>query len=197
MANPTATVTEFCGLLARSLLLPADEIAAVRERWKADPTASDADVDGFRKFLVAGKYLTEYQAALIQRGRADGFVVGGYVILDRIGKGRSAGVYRAAHASGQVVALKVLPASKARDPQVLARFQREGRLLTQLDHPNIVRAYQLGASGAVHYIAMEYLEGETLDEVIARRTQLPPPEAARLVYQALKGLGHLRQKRMV
>ena len=197
MPIPTATVTEFCGLLARSRLLPATEVDALHEKWAGGAAGGDADVDGFRRFLVAGRYLTEYQAALVQRGRADGFFVGGYVILDRIGKGRSAGVYRAVHSSGQVIALKVLPASKARNPQVLARFQREGRLLTQLNHPNIVRAYQLGAAGSVHYIAMEYLEGETLDEVLARRKQLPAPEAARVVYQALQGLQHLYERRMV
>jgi serine/threonine protein kinase len=198
MANPTATVTEFCTLLARSQLLPADEVSDLHQKWKTDPAAADADVDGFRKYLVTRRRLTEYQAALVQRGRAEGFHVGGYVILDRIGKGgRSAGVYLATHSSGQRVALKVLPASKARNPQVLARFQREGRLLTQLNHPNIVRAFQLGSTNSIHYIVMEHLEGETFDEVLVRRKQLPPAEAARLVVQALEGLQHLHQQRMV
>ena len=72
-----------------------------------------------------------------------------------------------------------------------------------MNHPNIVRAYQLATTRAengtpgVHYIAMEYLEGETLDEVIARRKKLPPAEAARLLAQALDGLQHLHDKRMV
>ena len=144
-------------------------------------------MDQFRRFLVQHSALTEYQAALVQRGHTEGFFVGGYTILDRIGKGQSAGVYRAAHPSGQVVALKVLPASKARDPETLARFQREGRLLTQLDHPNVVRAFQLGQTGGVHFIVMEHLDGETLDEVLARRKRLPVAEAVRLVHQALAG----------
>src|SRR5207237_6026690 len=71
------------------------------------------------------------------------------------------------------------------------------RLLTQLDHPNVVRAYQVGESGGVYYIVMEFLEGETLNEVLERRKQLPWAEAVRLMRQALDGLQHLHDRRMV
>jgi hypothetical protein len=107
------------------------------------------------------------------------------------------GVYKAVHDAGQVVALKILPASKAKNSHTLARFQREARLLTQLDHPNVVRAFQVGEGGGVHYIVMEFLEGETLDEVLTRRGRLPAAEAARLVGQVFDGLQHLLEKRMV
>lgn len=197
MAIPVSSVPEYCAALARSKLLTESDVRDVREKWTSDPRASDSDVDGFRKFLVREKYLTEYQAALIQRGRADGFVIGDYVILERIGSGQSAGVYKAIHTSGQVVALKVLPGSKAREPNTLNRFQREGRLLTQLDHPNAVRAFQVGQGAGVHFIVMEHLEGETLDAVLDRRKKLPFTEAVRLVHQAFQGLQHLHDKRMV
>ncbi len=197
MSAHATTVPEYCGVLARSKLVPEPEVNALADRWRREARGTDADVDGFRRYLVQHKYLTEYQAALVQRGHTEGFFVGGYTILDRIGKGRAAAVYRAAHASGQVVALKVLPASKARDPATLGRFQREGRLLTQLDHPNVVRAFQLGQAGGVHFIVMEHLDGETLDEVLARRQKLPVPEAVRVVHQALRGLQHLHERRMV
>src|SRR5690348_14891386 len=111
MPAHVTTVPEYCGVLARSKLLPEPEVKALADRWRRDTRGTDTDVDRFRRYLVQHRRLTEYQAALIQRGHADGFFVGGYTILDRIGKGRSAAVYRAAHGSGQVVALKVLPAS--------------------------------------------------------------------------------------
>ena len=82
-------------------------------------------------------------------------------------------MYKAVHpGSGQVVALKVLPGSRGRNPNTLARFQREGRLLTQLDHPNVVRAFQVGQAG-VHFIVMEHLDGETIDEMLSRRRMVP------------------------
>ena len=195
MASPAATVTEYCGLIAKSRLLSEAEVATRQALWLAE--GSDADPDGFRRNLVAAKALTAYQAALVQRGHTEGFFVGGYTVLDRVGKGQSAGVYKALHPSGQLVAVKVLPPSKVRDPLALARFLREGRLLTLLEHPHVVRAFQVAREGSVAFIAMEYLDGETLDEVLARRKRLPAPEAVRVVSQALAGLQHLHEKRVV
>ena len=195
MASPATTVTEYCGLIARSRLLPEAEVAAHRTRWLADNP--DADADGFRRSLVSAKALTAYQATLVQRGHTGGFLVGGYTILDRVGKGQSAGVYKARHPSGQLVAVKVLPSSKVKDAHTLNRFLREGRLLTLLDHPNVVRAFQVGREGPVAFIAMEYLDGETLDELLGRRKKLPAAEAVRVVSQALAGLQHLHEKRVV
>jgi serine/threonine protein kinase len=190
------TVPGFVAVLTRSRLLPDPEVEAVYRNWLMQG-GDDNDVDGFRRFVAYTTPVTEYQAALLQRGHSDGYFLGGYTVLDRLGKGQSAGVYRARHASGQIVAIKVLPASKAKDGRVLARFQREGRLLTQLDHPNVVRAFQIGQDQKRHFIVMEHLDGETLDEVLARRKQLPAGEAVRLIRQALHGLQHLHEKRMV
>jgi len=174
-----------------------EEIESLQTQWHAQSGGSDEHVVAFRKFLVAQRVLTEYQAALIQRGRVDNFFLGGYKILDRIGKGQMGGVYKAVHNLGQIVALKILPASSSKNSHVLGRFQREARLLTQLDHPNIVRAFQVGDANGVHYIVMEYLEGETLDEVLGRHKRLPYAEAVRLVRQALHGLQHLHERRLV
>ena len=197
MATPAATARDYCTLLVKSRLLSADEVESLYGKWHEERPGGDERVDSFRRFLINRRALTEYQAALVQRGRADGFFLGEYKILDQIGKGQMGGVYKAAHTSGQAVALKILPASKARNQHILGRFQREARLLTQLDHPNVVRAYQVGESGGVNYIVMEFLEGETLNEVLERRARLPLGESARLMQQALDGLQHLYERRMV
>jgi serine/threonine protein kinase len=114
-----------------------------------------------------------------------------------------AGVYRAQHETGPVIAIKVLPPSKAKDPGLLARFQREARVALRLKHPNIVRTFQVGeavqpgASEKLHYLVMEHLEGETLEDVLQRRRQFLPGEAVRLIHQALLGLQHIHEKGMV
>jgi serine/threonine protein kinase len=198
MATPVMSVREFCALLTKSKLLTPDEVDAVRRRWEAEHPDADGDVEAFVKSISGRKgVITHWQAALLSRGRADGFFVEGYKILEQLGKGQMGGVYKAVHALGQVVALKILPASRAKDTRLLARFQREARLLTQLDHPNVVRAYQVGESGGRQFIAMEFLDGETLDQVLDRRKLLPVPEAVRLVRQALDGLTHLHERRTV
>jgi serine/threonine protein kinase len=196
MATQTS-VRDYSALLAKSKLLSAEEVEAYCKRWKDEARGTDEQVESFCKFLISNKAVTEWQAAMVRRGRADGFFIAEYKILDRIGKGQMGGVYKAAHKLGQIVALKILPGSKAKDQHILGRFQREARLLTQLDHPNVVRAFQVGESNGINYIAMEFLEGETLDEILTRRKRLPWAETIRLIQQALEGLQHLYEKRMI
>ena len=196
MPTAPANPKELVALVARSRLVGADELKAALGHLK--PSGSDAtDLENVRRTLVGARLLTEYQAALLVRGHADGFFLGPYRILEQIAKGRFAGVYKARHESGQVVVIKVLPASKTRDPEVLARFKREAKLLTRLDHPNVIRAYHVGEADGRHYLVLEYLEGETLAELLAKRKRLPPLEAVRIVYQALLGLQHIHERGMI
>ena len=97
-----------------------------------------------RKFFVSRKLLTEYQSNLIMRGHTEGYFLNQYRILELISKGGNVGVFKAVHATGQIVTIKVLPSSKAKDSVILSRFEREGKLLTRLNHPNIVRLFQVG-----------------------------------------------------
>ena len=166
-------------------------------RWQAEAKDAAANLSRFAAWLVAHKFVTEYQASLLVRGHADGFFLNEYKILDRLGKGRMAGVYKAQHRLGQIFAVKVLPPSRAAEPNFLGRFQREAKLAMRLKHPNIVRTFQVGQAGDLHYLVMEYLEGETLEDVLARRKKLPPAEAVRLVFQALQGLQHIHAQGLI
>src|SRR5262249_2507664 len=143
------TVQNVYGLLLRSKLVSVDEAKTLFARWQDEAKENSSNVARFAAWMVQNRYLTEYQAGLLARGHADGFFVNEYRILDRLGKGRMAGVYKAQHQLGQVVAIKVLPPSKAGDANFLARFQREARLTMRLKHPNVVRAFQMGAAGNV------------------------------------------------
>jgi serine/threonine protein kinase len=191
------TVPNLYGLLLRSRLLPLDDAKAMFARWQEEAKEGAGDLAGFSAWLVSNKYLTEYQASLLAKGHADDFFLNEYVILERLGKGRMAGVYKARHKLGQVVAIKVLPPSKAQEANLLARFHREARLALRLQHPNIVRAFQTGVVNGLHYLVMEYLEGETLEEVLQRRDRLKPAEAVRLIYQALQGLQHIHTQGLI
>jgi serine/threonine protein kinase len=191
------TVQNIFGLLLRSRLLPVDDAKTLFTRWNEDAKDAAANPDKFQRWMVARGYVTEYQASLLVRGHAEGFFLGDFKILDRLGKGRMAGVYKAQHKLGPVVAVKVLPPSKAKEPSLLGRFKREARLLLRLKHANIVRAFQVGDSEGLHYLVMEYLEGETLDEVMRRRGKFAPAEAVRLIHQALQGLHHIHQQGLV
>ena len=191
------TVQNVYGLLLRSKLLPVDEAKEMYARWQKEAGEGSTNLSRFAEWMVANRLLTTYQANLLARGHAEGFFIEEYKILDRLGKGRMAGVYKARHPLGQTVAIKVLPPSRARDPELLGRFLREGRLAAKLKHPNIVRTFLLARSGDIHYLVMEHLEGETLEELVARRGPLPPTEGVRLIYQAFQGLQHIHSQGLV
>ncbi len=106
--------------------------------------------------------------------------LGGYEIRARIGAGGMGEVYRARDlALARDVAVKVLPDDVARDPDRLARFEREARALAALVHPNILTIYAFGVEGGVAYAATELVEGETLRERL-QRGPLPRAEAVDL-----------------
>jgi serine/threonine protein kinase len=191
------SVENVCGLLIRSKLLTPDDVKTMYQRWLGDARDHATNLGHFTRWLVAKQYVTEYQATLVAKGHADDFFIHQYKILDRLGRGRMAGVYKAIHQLGQVVAIKILPPSKSKNPLILARFQREARLAVRLKHPNVVRSFQVGQYRDLHLLVMEYLEGETLDEVLQRRKKLPPHEAVRLIYQALTGLQHIHELGLV
>lgn len=93
-----------------------------------------------------------------------------YEILDRIGIGGMASVYKARRKSdGRMVALKIPQEKFVSDTRFVKRFHREAEVLQKLKHPNIVRVYDHGAFGDTHYIAMEFLDGEELDRLIENR----------------------------
>jgi serine/threonine protein kinase len=198
------TPQNVCGFLIRSRLMTAEEMRAMYERWQADGGSDAAGAHRFTEWLVAHDYVTAYQAKLLRKGHGDpdAYFLGQYKILDRLGRGRMAGVYKAVHTLGQTLAIKVLPPSRAKNPIMLGRFQREARLALRLKHPNVVRSFQIGQAAGLHYLVMEYLEGETLDEVMQRRARqgsgrMPPAEAVRLIHQALTGLEHIHELGMV
>jgi hypothetical protein len=195
MAAPT--VESLCNSLAKSKLLSAGDVKAVYQRWRAEGRDAVAQTDKFLRWLVHRQYVTEYQANLLSRGQIDNFFLFDYKILDRIGAGRMAGVFKAIHTKGAVVAVKVLPPSKARNLELFSRFQREARMALKLKHPNIVRTFQVAECRGLHFLVMEYLDGEPLDDVLKKRGKLPPVEAVRIVYQALLGLQHIHEQGMI
>jgi len=92
-----------------------------------------------------------------------GKVIGKYQIIEEIGRGGMATVYKAWDSINQrYVALKVLPPYFQHDAEFIKRFRREAVAAAKLDHPNIVKVYEAGEEGGINYIAMEYIEGGSL-----------------------------------
>src|SRR5271166_6303899 len=108
--------------------------------------------------------------------------LGDFRILREVGRGGIGVVYEAEQVSlGRRVALKVLPFAATMDPRQLQRFHNEARAAASLDHPHIVHVHAVGCERAVHFYAMQFIEGQTLAALITGLRQaggrLAPPEA--------------------
>jgi serine/threonine protein kinase len=120
--------------------------------------------------------------------------LGPYEILAHIGAGGMGEVYRARDSRlGREVALKILPAAFANDPDRVRRFEQEGRAAAALNHPNIVVIYDSGSEGGVFYVATELLEGETLRERLAG-SALPVRKAIDYAIQTARELAAAHSK---
>jgi serine/threonine protein kinase len=95
------------------------------------------------------------------------------------------------------VAVKLLAASVGRDDELRRRFARESRLAARLSHPNVVAVFDAGEDAGRPYIVMEYVEGETLADVLRQRGALPPEEATEIGEQLAAGLAHAHAQGLV
>jgi serine/threonine protein kinase len=125
-------------------------------------------------------------------------VAGRYEIERTLGRGGMATVYLARDGTLQrPVALKVLAGDLGSDGTFRERFLREARLAARLSHPNVVRVFDAGDAEGEPYIVMEYVPGETVADLLARRGKVSPAEAVDIVVQACEGLQHAHEHGLV
>lgn len=198
MATSTGGVpaVDLLRLIGQARILPERRYQEVRERvQRGDLPSPD---QALARALVREGVLTAYQADRLLKNKPQSLCVGKYVILDRIGSGAMGRVFQAHHLlMGRVVALKVIAPEIASKPKILARFQREMKLVGRLDHPNVVRAYDADQVGRSLYIVMEYVGGESLGACYRRQGPLPVRQVIDIAAQAARGLDHAHRQGVV
>jgi serine/threonine protein kinase len=144
--------------------------------------------------LVRDGLLTHFQAEQFLQGKWRRFTIGNYKVLERIGAGGMGSVFLCEHKfMRRRAAVKILPASQSNDPSALERFYREARAVAALDHPNIVRAYDIDQDDNLHFLVMEYVDGSSLQELVQRAGPLSPLRSAHYISQAALGLQHAHE----
>ncbi len=181
------------GLVEKARL---DEVLAVLERESGADTLQDTLAVSARLTQVG--LLTNWQRERLLEGRHRGFFVGKYKLLNHLGSGGMSSVYLAQHiVMRRLVAIKILPTHRTKDSSFLARFHREARAAAALDHPNIVRAFDVDHQGDVHYLVMEYVEGRDLRETVEKDGPLDFRTAADYIRQACLGLAHAHEAGLI
>ncbi len=146
--------------------------------------------------LVRQGAINRWQAEQLLAGRVK-FTLGPYRMLDSIGQGGMGQVFKAEHElMGRTVAVKVLPRHKS-TPEAIASFTREIRAQARLDHPNLVRAFDAGHDGNVHFLVTEYVPGSDLRRLLRRNGPLSMPLAASIISQVALGLEHAHEEGLI
>jgi len=127
-----------------------------------------------------------------------GQTLGRFEILSELGRGGMAVVYKARQTDlDRIVALKILPPSLTSDQSYIARFRQEARSAAQLEHPHIMPIYEVGEVAGYHYIAMKFIKGRTLKQVLEQEGALPIARAAQILAQVGEALDYAHRQGII
>ena len=170
----------------------------IRELWMSFGT-QDVDMELFIQALTRQGLLTNYQIERLVTGENTGFYFGEYRALYLVGAGSFARVFRATHkGSGKIVAVKVLRARFSENDEAVNQFVHEAELGMELRHPNIVPIFEVVSKDYLHFMVMDFVEGQTLRDFMKIRKTVEPKMATRIVtdvcmaldYASKRGLQH-------
>jgi serine/threonine protein kinase len=158
-----------------------------------------ADEEALSCYLIDKGLLTPFQVRQVKAG-ATIFHIGQYVVVDYLGKGGNSIVFKARHGlmPHRVVAIKTLFLQDLhRSDEALDRFRREIAIVTRLEHPNVVRAYDVLQTRKHFFLVLEYIEGRDLAAVVKERGPLPVAEAVAYTGQAASGVAYAHRNHIV
>ncbi len=199
MAAP-GNMNEFLDLVRKSGVVDEKRLDAHIQKLK-DAGLLPPEPKKIAGVLIRDGLLTDFQAKNILEGKWKRFKIGKYRVLERIGSGGMGQVYLCEHMlMRRRVAIKVLPTAKAADEEgsALERFYREAKVVAQLDHPNIVHAYDIDMDETsrppLHFLVMEYVDGANLQEIIKKTGPMDIGRACHYIRHAAIALDHAHEQ---
>lgn len=192
--QPIQMPASFWTRVRKSRLLDSAQLA---EAARDASLQTGSEVEAAQQLISRG-WLTRFQAERLLDGRTRGFFFDNYRVEDILGVGGMGWVYRAVQVeTGQQVALKVLQDHFKTDQGLQARFLQEAQVGLLLQHPHIVRTFEIGSAGGLPYMSMEYIRGASLLELVLRRRHIPWAEACEYIRQAALGLEYAHRLGLV
>ena len=195
------TVDEFLAALESSGVVSREQLQQIRDSDACAETQAEQP-STLADSLVNDRTLTRWQADTLLKGNPSDVFLGKYKLLDLLGEGSMGTVYLAEHSMmRRRCALKVLPASQVGESSNLERFLREAQAVAALDHPNIVRAYDIYDESQddqqLYYLAMEYVRGDDVQSLVSRDGPFDWIKAADVARQVADGLAHAHAANLV
>jgi serine/threonine-protein kinase len=198
----SSTIDSMVGrLVVEQGLATEAEVQAAITKKKQAAESEDPNQKSLAQILVDDDIVTERQLRRLRdlaEEERKGQAIAGYKVLDKLGAGAMATVFKARQLSlDRLVAIKILPRKFSANAQFIERFYAEGRAAAQLNHPNIVQAYDVGKSGEFHYFVMEYVEGATVYDAISAAKRFKEAEAIDIAIATAEALEHAHKKGLV
>lgn len=191
----SVALTEFLQAVRNSGIVPPERLDRLVKQRGLDAAPSSKHA---ARELVRAKLLTVFQAERLLEGRYRGFLLNQYRIDDILGAGGMGWLYLAHDLKNdRRVVVKVLADRFKLDSGMLARFKLEATAGMRLRHPNIIRTYELGATGNVDYFVMEFVPGLNVQELVDVSGPIPYKQACDVIRQAALGLHHAHEQGMV
>ncbi len=183
------TLEQFVQALSESAVMSVHEISTYEDIFSAE--APSADPKPFVRKLVEDKKLTAFQASAILQDRGHALRIGDYIVLEKLGSGGMGSVFKAHHRiMKRTVAIKVLHAAATKNPRIVGRFYREVEAMAQLNHPNIVTAFDAGEHHGGIFLVMQFIHGMDIAHVLKMNGPLPLQQAVNCTLQAARGLAY-------
>jgi len=187
-------------------LLTEDQLLACRKSHQ-EALATGEETPEFESLLVEKGYLTDDQLRLMKKAgdrlqrdeaRSQPMRIGGCEVIGKLGDGGLGTVYKARQVSmGRVVALKVLHKKWMKDEEFKKRFLLEARLAGRLSHQNLIQVFDVGREHDQYFFSMEYVDGETVEQIIDRDGPMPLDRAFDIVIQVLRAITYIWKHKIV
>lgn len=182
-------------------LATPEEVKHCLTLTRTEDKSADPLSNSLAQVLVNKEYVTKRQIARLREAieaERSGSSISGYKILGKLGAGAMATVYKAKQISlDRIVAIKKLPKKFSSNPQFIERFFAEGRAAAQLNHPNIVQAFDVGNEGDLYYFVMEYVEGRSVHDDIVTHKRYKEGEAIDIAIQVAEALEHAHNRGLI
>ncbi len=171
---------------------------AAMEQLESWANSDGADPQEIAREIVQRKWLTAFQVKAFWKGRGEDLFINQYVLMEKLGAGGMGDVFKARHMRmDRIVAIKLIRPERLANPETVKRFQREIKAASQLQHENVVVAYDADQDGDLNFFVMEYVDGTNFYDLVTKQGPLPVGQACDYIRQAALGLQHAHERGMI